>query len=72
VSARVLALGSIVAAAVEGEVDGKATPADGDTRRGRRRSNRPATARFLGSWASDVGHKNQIEPEGVVELVEAI
>jgi hypothetical protein len=61
-----------VAAAVEGEVDGEATPADGDTRRGRRRSNRPATARFPGSWARDLGHENQIEPEGVVELVEAI
>jgi hypothetical protein len=71
VAARMAGLGRVVAASVEGEVDGGATPADVNTRCGRRLSNRPVTARFPGEWASDRGQGEQIKQGGLVDLVQA-
>jgi hypothetical protein len=43
----------VKAAAADGEVRGRATPARGGPRRGRRRPHQPATARVSGLWACE-------------------
>jgi hypothetical protein len=45
----------VEAAAADGEVRGRSTPATGGPGRGRRRPNQPATTRVSGLWACERG-----------------